>query len=183
MRLLTRFQSQSPSLCFPHYLLMPLTRRDNQAERLCIRFSDSSRASIPAQLGGYFRAALRCMRTMQISRDGLNKGLTLIFLVSVWVFFFFFFFHSGAALCDLRGSSVICYSGAFWVSVFSVLLPADLPPCSDPGSASFNGADCPGCVSLSRSLCGGGFSYTRSAALNVSVSYSWFHWFFHSLKA
>lgn len=76
--------------------------RDNQAERLCITCSDSSRASIPAQLRGYFRAALRCMRTMQISRDRLNKGLTLVFLESAWVFFFF---STAERLCVISGAA------------------------------------------------------------------------------
>lgn len=81
------------------------------------------------------------------------------------------FFLSAAALCDLGGCSTICYSGAFWLSA-SLYYSPQTSPYSDPGSASFNSEDCPECVSLSGSLCGGGFSYMRSAPLNVSVSSS-----------
>lgn len=119
---------------------------------------------------------LQCLRIMQNSEKGsARKGdLTSVSCVCL-------FYLNAAALCDLRGRSVICCSGAFLVSV-SLYHSLQTSPYSDPGSASFSSEEFPKCVSLSRSLSGGGFSCTRSAPLNASVSSFSSALIFHCLK-
>lgn len=129
-----------------------MTMRHSKTQRLCVNDIDFIQLS-PHIFCSVFKHPFAVLKNNAEFRErlGEERQLDFCFLrLSV-------FYLNAAALCDLRGCSVICCSGAFLVSV-SLYYSLQTSPYSDPGSASFSSEEFPKCVSLCRSLSGGGFS-------------------------